>query len=627
METHKKVERPYGLWTSPLTPRMMAQSLRLTDVQWDTGTPTLAWVEGRSGQNIIVVQKDLDAPRDLFAEHSARGGVGYGGGEFAPAGGKVIFAQKDRLFLQELRSGNPRPITPQFGAMASPSSSPDGRWVLFVHSYERTDVLAIVDTEGELWPQKLATGADFYMQPVWHPDGRRVAWVEWDHPNMPWDGTRLFLGTLDESVPPRLRERVHVAGDRDVPVFQPAFSPDGRFLSYIITDGEWDRLELYDLNSGERRSLLEGDELVLGGPAWVQGLRTHAWRRDSQVIFVRQNRRGFAELLRVDVETGDVASVPLGEYTWFDQIAASPHEDRLAFIASASRVPARVVTQIGEEIYVHRRSSTETVALDDLSEPVPIEWSAPDGTTVHGLFYPPTNSRFTGKGLPPAIINIHGGPTSQRVANFNADAQFFATRGWAVVEVNYRGSTGYGRSYMNALKGHWGEYDVEDAVGAARALVEKGLADPDRLVIKGGSAGGYTVLNTLIHHPGVFKAGICLYGVSNLFTLAADTHKFEERYLDTLVGPLPEAAARYREWSPIFHADKIRDPLAIFQGAEDRVVPPDQSESIVQVLRANKVPHIYRLYEGEGHGWRKAETIEAYYNDVLTFLRDHVLFA
>jgi len=356
-------------------------------------------------------------------------------------------------------------------------------------------------------------------------------------------------------------------------------------------------------------------------------MRTHAWRRDSQVIFVRQNNRGFAELLRVDVETGETAPLPLGEYTWVEQLAVSPHEDRLAFIASSSRVPTRVVTAVGEDMYIHKRSSTESVPLDDLAEPVPIEWTAPDGTTVYGLFYPPTNSRFTSKGLPPAIINVHGGPTSQRVANFNADAQFFASRGWAVVEVNYRGSTGYGRSYMNALKGHWGEYDVEDAVGAARALVEKGLADPERLVIKGGSAGGYTVLNTLIHHPGVFKAGICLFGVSNLFTLVTDTHKFEQWYIDTLVGPLPEAASLYREWSPIFHADKIRDPLAIFQGAEDNVVPPDQSESIVQVLRGKKVPHIYRLYEGEWPGWRKAETIEAYYKDMLAFLRDHVLFA
>jgi len=576
---------------------------------------------------MIVVQERGEAPRDMLSEHAARGGVGYGGGEFDMGRGHIVFAQKDRLYVQDLKSGPPRPATPRFGAMASPAIAPDGRWILFVHSYERVDVLAIADSRGDWWPQRLATGADFYIQPVWHPDGRHIAWVEWDHPHMPWDGTRLILGTLDDGEPPRLVDRTLISGDDETPVFQPAFSPDGRYLSYIITEDDWDQLMLYDVARGQARTLLAGEGLILGHPAWIQGLRTHTWRRDSQVIFVRRNDRGFASLLRVDVDTGEWQPVPLGAYTWFDQIAASPHEDRLAFIASASRIPPRIVTIQGDDIIVHRRSTTETVSADDLSEPVPIDWRATDGTTVHGLYYPPASSRFRGQGVPPAIINIHGGPTSQRVTNYNADAQFFASRGWAVVEVNYRGSTGYGKKYMDLLKGHWGDYDVEDAVGAARALSEKGLADPKRMVIKGGSAGGYTVLNALIRHPGVFKAGICLFGVSNLFTLAADTHKFEERYLDTLVGPLPEAAARYREWSPIFHADRIHDPIAIFQGAEDRVVPPDQAESIVAALRANHVPHIYRLYEGEGHGWRKAETIEAYYKDVLAFLREHVLFA
>lgn len=620
----KKVERPYGLWESSITPGMVARGLRLTDVQWDSDGQTLAWVEGRSGQNILVVQEQDDAPRDLLDEHSARGSVGYGGGDFAIAHHVVYFAEKGRLYRQPLRAGSPEPITPQFGDLASPTVSPDGRWVLFVHSYERVDVLAVVDTEGTLWPQRLATGADFYMQPVWHPDSNYMAWVEWDHPNMPWDGTRLFLARV-EGEPPRAVERTLIAGGDEVPVFQPTFSPDGRFLSYIVTEGEWDSLVMYDLKSGERRILLEG--MVLGAPAWVQGLRTHGWRADSRAVYVRRNDRGFGSLLRVDVESGKVETVNLGPYTWLDQVTPAPVGDRLAFIASSPRVPARVVSWEEGRLRVRRRSTSEVIPREDLAEPRPIQWSAPDGTTVHGLYYPPTSARFVGRGLPPAIINVHGGPTSQRVANFNTDAQFFTSRGWAVVEVNYRGSTGYGKSYTQALRGHWGEYDVEDAVGAARALVEQGLADPGKLVIKGGSAGGYTVLNTLIHHPGVFKAGICLFGVSNLFTLAADTHKFEERYLDSLVGPLPEAAARYREWSPVFHADRIQDPIAVFQGKEDKVVPPDQAESIVASLRARNVPHIYRLYEGEGHGWRNAETIEAYYKDVLAFLREHVLFA
>jgi dipeptidyl aminopeptidase/acylaminoacyl peptidase len=213
------------------------------------------------------------------------------------------------------------------------------------------------------------------------------------------------------------------------------------------------------------------------------------------------------------------------------------------------------------------------------------------------------------------------------VANFSEDAAFFTSRGYAYLQVNYRGSSGYGRSYQRSLRGRWGELDVEDAVGGARALSERGLSDPARIAIKGGSAGGYTVLNALIRHPGFFRAGVCLFGVSNLFTLAAETHKFEERYLDSMVGPLPEAAQKYRDWSPIFHVDNIRDPLAVFQGDEDTVVPPEQSASIVEALQRRNVPHLYRLFPGEGHGWRKSETISAYYTEMEKFLRQHLLYA
>ena len=398
-------------------------------------------------------------------------------------------------------------------------------------------------------------------------------------------------------------------------------------MSYIVTEDEWDALVLYDLTTGERRILFGGDGVVLHDPAWVQGVRTYGWAEGGDAVYLRRNEGGRAVLVRVTVPAGEVEAIPVEPYTWFQQLTPFPRGRTIAAIASSSRVPPRVVVWNGQRWHVRARTASEVVPMDDLAEPVSLSWQAADGTRVYGLYYPPTNRRFRGKGAPPAIVNIHGGPTSQRAMNFNADAQFFTSRGWAYLEVNYRGSTGYGRSYMEALKGHWGEYDVEDAVAAARVLVEQGLADPKRLVIKGGSAGGYTVLNVLIRHPGVFKAGICLYGVSNLFTLAADTHKFESHYLDSLVGPLPEAAEKYRAWSPVFHADRIRDPIALFQGTEDKVVPPEQTESIVQVLQANRVPHVYHRFEGEGHGWRRAETIETYYREVLDFLRRYVLYA
>ena len=233
-----------------------------------------------------------------------------------------------------------------------------------------------------------------------------------------------------------------------------------------------------------------------------------------------------------------------------------------------------------------------------MPEPYEIQWTSSDGEMVYGIYSPPANGRYEGIGLPPAVIYIHGGPTSAVGIGYHLDAAFFTSRGIGYLDVNYRGSTGYGRKYRDALKGNWGYVDVLDAAEGAQALIDQGLADPNKLVIKGGSAGGYTVLNALIHHPGLFKAGICSYGVSNLFTLAMDTHKFEERYTDSLVGPLPEAAEKYHEWSPVFHASQIKDAVIVFQGEDDKVVPPSQSEEIVNALRANGVTYEYHFIRG-----------------------------
>ena len=616
---------PFGFWPSPLTPEAMAAPLRLTEVQWDRGGRALVWREERAGRGVLCAHSDPHAPRDLTDTLSVRATVGYGGGDFAAADGWIVAVGSDgRLYRLDLDAGPPRPLTPPFGAAAAPTPSPDGQWILYVHSDGQTDRLALVDAEGALWPLSIATGADFYMQPAWHPDGTHIAWVEWDHPQMPWDGSRLQLARLEGS-PPRLRHVETVAGDDATPVFQPAFSPDGRFLSYIITEGEWDALVLLDLETRQRRVLVAGT--TLAAPAWTQGLRTYAWSPFGRRIFFRRHEDAAARLQGVDLASGAVETIDLGPYTWFEQPAIAPHREALAMIASAPTLPPRLITWEAGRIRIHRYSSAERVPPDHLASPQHLSWKAPDGATVYGLYYPPTHPRIAGHGRPPAILLIHGGPTSHRVATYSPDAQFFATRGFAVLEVNYRGSTGYGRAYRDALKGQWGVLDVVDAVSGAQALVDHGLADPRRLVIMGGSAGGYTVLNALIRHPGFFRAGICLFGVTNLFALAAETHKFEAHYLDTLVGPLPEAADRYRERSPVFHADRIRDPVAIFQGSEDRVVPPSQAEAIVEALQRNGVPHLYRLYPGEGHGWRRPETRIAFYQEVLAFLRQHVLFA
>ncbi|CAA9585357.1 MAG: Prolyl oligopeptidase family protein [uncultured Thermomicrobiales bacterium] len=633
-QSKQKETRPYGLWPSPITPQSMAGGTRLGDLAWDGDGRTLVWLEGRGDQGVLVAQTDTDAPRDLTVGQSVRARVGYGGGDFGVAGGFVYFADaaSGRLFRQPLAAGAARPITPAFGHAAAPAISPDGRWVLYVHANEGVDRLALVDVEGRNWPRIVAEGADFYMQPRWSPDGTQVAWIQWDHPQMPWDGTTLHLAAVRppsaDGDLPTLADARPIAGDRETAIFGPEFSPDGRSLAYISDESGWDNLYLHDLTTGQRRALTT-DTVDLGQPAWAQGMRAYAFGPGGGGILFLRNEGGFRRVWAYDFKSETAQPLPLlPNYTWIEQPAWSVASGRIAAIGSSSAIPARIVATDGHggNPRICARSAAERVPGSELSSPRPVSWAADGGATVHGLYYPPTSSHYKGAGLPPAIVRVHGGPTGAANAGYNAAAQFFTSRGYVVLEVNHRGSTSHGRDYVRALREGWGVVDVEDTAAGARFLAAEGLADGERLVVMGGSAGGYTVLQTLVTHPGLFKAALCLYGIANLFTLAADTHKFEARYLDALVGPLPAARDRYRERSPIYGADRISDPIAIFQGANDPVVPPAQSELIVAALRRRGIPHEYHVYEGEGHGWRKRETIAAFWTAVERFLREYVIF-
>jgi dipeptidyl aminopeptidase/acylaminoacyl peptidase len=496
-------------------------------------------------------------------------------------------------------------------------------------------------------------GHDFIMQPRWHPDGDRIAWIAWDHPRMPWDGTELWTAILDlHGGTPPIREREKIAGDEETAVLQPTFSLDGSGLAYVTDATGWGHIYLHDLGSGEVRQLTHGDA-DYGRPAWQQGVRSFDFVDGGRRIAAVRAERGYDRLQFVDTRSGEIEDAGLDErYAVVEQVAASPDGTRVAAIASGPAQPPRVISlevapsgprmsgvaaasgRIGAMSYevpdrerIWARSTGETVPVGAFARPESISWRSFDGEEAYGLFYAPTSSGFRSPGLPPLIVLVHGGPTSQMIASYHAQTQFLSSRGYAVLEVNYRGSTGYGRDYMLKLRNSWGIYDVEDSISGARALAEQGRVDPVKRVIMGGSAGGFTVLQTLATHPGVFTAGVCLYGVANQFTLAAETHKFEARYLDSILGPLPEAAVVYRERSPIFHADKITDPIIVFQGAIDHVVPKNQSDTIVASLRARSVPHEYHIYESEGHGWRRTDTIEQFYETLDRFLRQYVVFA
>jgi dipeptidyl aminopeptidase/acylaminoacyl peptidase len=636
-----KTIRQYGLWDSPIQPASLAHGINFSDVAWSEDG-SLVWREQRSDRGILVVlPAGSQAFRDLNHEYSCRARVGYGGGDFSVGGGNIYFVESEsgRIYCQPLPHGIAQPLTPQFGYYASPALSPDSRWLLFVHTNEGNDSLGIVDALGSNWPGKLISGNDFYMQPCWHPNSRSVAWIAWDFPNMPWDGTWLRVGQLrfDEDRLPVLEEAITVAGGENVSIFQPEFSRDGQWLAYVSDQTGWWQIYLYHLISGEYHQVT-GLEAEHGAPAWVQGVRNYAFSPDSSCLYFLRNREGFVSLWRVGLESANAGSfheeqiLMEEEYTWLGQPAVSPDGKRIALLASGGRIPLRLIALNLEngnssKPETLRRSTSEELPAGAYSETRPITWKGMDGNPVYGLYSPPHNDEFEGTGEPPLIVHIHGGPTSQRMASFNSQAQFFTSRGYAYLEVNYRGSTGYGRLYRDMLRENWGIYDVQDAVSGARSLVEDGQVDGAKLVIIGGSAGGFTVLKALEDYPGFFKAGICLYGVSNQFTLAAETHKFEARYTDSLIGPLPEASSIYRQRSPIFFVDQIKDPIAIFQGEIDRVVPRNQSDTVVESLRRRGVPHEYVLYPGEGHGFRKIETIEHFYAAVDKFLRQYVIYA
>ncbi len=622
---------PYGRWPSPITPQYLSQGKRLTEVGWDSDGHTLVWLEEESSQGILhCMNINNPIPRKLTNTLSIKAKVGYGGGEFTVGHGHVYFAEASgQLFRQSLINGEPKPLLPPLGCAASPCLSPDGKYLIYVHSHQNTDLLMIIDSKGHLQPQKFTAGADFYMQPTWHPSGEKLSWIEWNHPQMPWEGTYLVIATLskaqEENLPRPLTTQV-ITGQIDVAIFQPTFSPDGSLLAYISDQNGWSNLWVYDLKKKVHRCLFEIPS-EFGVPAWTQGRRTYGFSHDGQHIYFVRNERGRWYSGILEVSTGKTNTLEaLTKYTSLMQIAISPTKPAIAVIASSGTTPQQIITYVNQTgVHVHAQATDKNIQTKQLSQPEPIEWKTPTGEKLHGIYYPPTNPHYKGKGHPPAIIQIHGGPTSQRDCSFNPSSQFFATRGYAVLEVNYRGSTGYGKAYRNSLNGKWGIYDVEDAISGAQHLFDNGLANRERIAIMGGSAGGYTVLQALTNHPGFFKAGVCLYGISNLFTLNAETHKFESHYLKSLLGPLPEYNRTYHERSPIFKAHTIRDALVIFQGDEDKVVPKNQAECMITALEKHSVPYEYYLYSGEGHGWKKKETVKKFYVSVEAFLKRHLL--
>lgn len=618
-----------GTWHSPLTPQLFNSTHGLYDVKWDTHSETLVWQERRSGGMALVSQAPNENPKDLLRDAVVGGRLLFGGGGFTVGHGMVYFVGEDaRIYRLPLAGGLAVPITPPFGVAAAPALSPNGRWLLYVHRYEGQERLVVVPTDGTEYPRVLLQGVDFMMQPAWHPYGDRIACVTWNQPNMPWDASQLHLLYLASDAAPHVIARRVVAGVHgDEAIFGAAFSPDSGYLAYASDRNGWWQLYLYDLDL-ERSIPLTDDPAEYAVPAWLQGMRTFAWSPDSRALYALRTQESRFTLQRIDIISGFQETVQgLDAYTHLEQIAVNRLTGEIAVIGGSFTVPDRLLTLDAAEtrVRVRAHTSTEAVPQDYLSVPQRVTWQV-EGFAVEGFYYPPAHPQHRNETPPPMIVYPHSGPTRQRFARFFPEVHFFTSRGFAVLEPNYRGSTGYGRAFKDSLRGLWGVADVQDCAEGARLMVAQGLADARKLIIMGESSGGYTVLQSLIQVPDLYCAGIAQAPVGDHFAQLEMTHAFEQHYADVLLGALPEATARYHALSAVNRADEIGVPLAIFHGTADNVVPHAPSEQIAASLRRRGVPHVFRLYEGEGHSFRQPHNIADYYAQILAFLTRYVLY-
>jgi len=604
---------PYGEWESPISAAALsAASVRLSGLAIDG--EDIYWVEGRpaeQGRNVLVRRTPDGEIVDITpAPFDVRSRVHeYGGGAFAISSGRIWFSHfaDGRLYWQS--SGTPpEPLTPDgpFRYADIVVDAKRNRLVCIRESHVDptrepvNEVVAIDCTSGTV--SVLATGHDFYSNPRLSPDGQRLAWLTWDHPNMPWDGTELWVATLDAEGRPLTP--THVAGGSAESVFQPEWGPGGNL--YLVTDpGGWWNLYCHD---GERLSCLCRTDHEFGRPQWQFGQTTYGVESDQRILCTFAEA-GVWRFGAVHQATGQLEVIP----TQFTDIAAlAIGGGRVALIA-ASPWQASVVALLEPDtgkVEVIRESASIPLHEEYISPPESITFPTGSGEQAHAFWYAPRNPHFRAPDgeHPPLIVIGHGGPTGATTPSFSLATQYWTTRGFAVLDVNYRGSTGYGRAYRELLRGLWGIADVEDCVEGARHLVSQGRADENRLAIRGGSAGGFTALAALTFHD-AFKAGASYYGIGDLEALARDTHKFESRYTDSLVGPYPERRDLYQARSPIHFVDRLACPVIFFQGLEDKVVPPSQAQTMVDALRAKGLPVAYLAFEGEQHGFRRAATI------------------
>jgi dipeptidyl aminopeptidase/acylaminoacyl peptidase len=605
---------PFGTWKSPITASLIASgSISLGQMALDG--QDIYWTEGRpmEGGRAVIVRRTPDGKtQDINpAPYNARSRVHeYGGGAYTVQAGTVYFVNfaDQRLYGTDGQS-EPQPLTPEAAWRYADLrvDTHHKRLVCVREDHTQADreaintLVSIPLQGGE--QTVLASGNDFYASPRLSPNGRHLAWLTWNHPNMPWDGTELWMADIAPNG--MLEDPTMVAGGLRESIYQPEWSPDN--LLYFVSDrtGWWN---LYRWDGRAVDPLLEMDA-EFGHPQWGFDMSCYGFTRPDQLACLYTQNGAWA-LALLDPLSHDLQAIEI-PYSAMHEIRAD--EGRIVLLAASPQEPYSVVhvNPHTNELAILKRSSKIKVDPGYLSTPQSIEFPTEDGLKAYGLFYPPRNKDFRpphGE-KPPLIVISHGGPTSSTDTSLKLSIQYWTSRGFAVLDVNYGGSTGYGRPYRERLTNAWGIVDVDDCANGAQYLVEQGEVDGERLAIRGGSAGGYTTLAALAFRD-VFKAGASYFGVSDLEALATGTHKFESRYLDKMVGPYPAQKNVYRERSPLHHTEELNMPVIFFQGLDDKVVLPNQAEMMVEALGKKGVPVAYLAFEGEGHGFRQAQNIQ-----------------
>ena len=612
---------PYGSWKSPITSDLIVSDfVRLAEPSFDG--EDIYWTELRppNAGRITIVKRTADGQTTDVTppEFNARTRVHeYGGGAYIVQDGVLWSSNYDDQRLYRIDpGGEPVALSPEVDLRYADGVFDSRRNLIYAVREDHTGegeavntVVSLSATEPGDGGDIVASGCDFYSNPRLSPDGSRLAWLQWNHPNMPWDGTELHVAQLDEAG--RVVDSQQIAGGLDESVLQPQWSPRGTL--YFISDrsGWWN---LYRVVDGQVQAVFPKDAEFVG-PSWVFRLSNYGFESDESLLCI-YSVAGKAQLTRLHTATIGHDGGPKTELieTPFSSIHDLDVSSGQAVFLGGSPTKPMAITQLdlttGEAQSLRQASNIE-IDSSYVSVGQTIEFPTENGQTAHAFYYPPRNADFAAPDgeRPPLLVRSHGGPTSATSRDFSLSNQYWTSRGYAFLDVNYGGSTGYGRDYRNRLRGNWGIIDIDDCINAAKFLVEQGLADADRTAIDGGSAGGYTTLGALAFRD-FFRAGCSHFGLSELTVFVEDTHKFESRYLDSLIGPWPEREDLYRERSPINSVDQLSCPCAFFQGDEDKIVPPNQAKLMVEALRQKKIPVSYVLFEGEQHGFRKSENIK-----------------